>query len=156
MALYLDIDLDYFVAPIMKESFLNHRPLKGENFSYADPFKLFNILKARGIALGQKRFMFSNHMQSHLRWWLNKSTDNVIIHIDAHSDLYGNSKPDLITLKQLGCQNYLWHSIREDLVSELYWVFPDGSIDLDTLRYLVKSLLLNRWEKFLLKTTHCI
>lgn len=67
MALYLDIDLDYFVSPV--------------------------------------------------------------IHIDAHSDLHGHSHQDLSNLNKLGCQNYLWHSIREGLVSEIYWVLPDNLLD---------------------------
>lgn len=130
MGLYLDIDLDYFVMPIMKESSANHRPASDEAFRIMEPAGLFSLLSKKEIAFGQKRYLFTNHMQSHLRWWLNRTTDNTVIHIDAHSDLYGHSSRCLNNLKMLGCQNYLWHSIREGLISEIYWVFPDGAVDI--------------------------
>ncbi|CCO09296.1 hypothetical protein [Desulforamulus hydrothermalis] len=129
MGLYLDIDLDYFVSPIIKESVSNHRPA-ATNFEIKEPDTLFNILKQKEIFLGNKRYLFTNHMQSHLRWWMHGRLQNTVIHIDAHSDLYGHRSPSLANLKMLGCQNYLWHAIREGLVAEIYWVFPDGALDL--------------------------
>ncbi|GAB6180297.1 hypothetical protein JCM14036_16160 [Desulfotomaculum defluvii] len=130
MALYLDIDIDYFVYPILKEAVSNQRPNLGRNYKLDDPNQLISIINDKAISLGEKRYLFTNHMQSHLRWWLNGKTNNTVIHIDAHSDLYGHNHPDLSKLKMLGCQNFLWHSIRESLVSEIYWVFPDNAVDL--------------------------
>jgi hypothetical protein len=131
VALYLDIDLDYFVTPVIKESISNCRPTNGANFRLTEPTTLFNILKQKGVLMGNKRFFFTNHMQSHLRWWINREPDNLVIHIDAHSDLYGHNQPDLSQLKKLGCQNYLWHSLREGLIAEIYWVFPEGVVDIN-------------------------
>ncbi|AEF94529.1 hypothetical protein Desca_1681 [Desulfotomaculum nigrificans CO-1-SRB] len=130
MALYLDIDLDYFVLPVIKESTSNRRPPDNLNCQIIDPGKLFNLLTQKGITLGPQRYIFTNHMQSHLRWWINGRRDNVILHIDAHSDLYGHNQQDLTNLKMLGCQNYLWHSVREGLVKEIYWVMPDNLMDI--------------------------
>jgi len=130
LVLYLDIDLDYFVSPIIRESVTNHRPAAGETFEIREPAGLFTILKQKEVFFGHKRYLFTNHMQSHLRWWLNGKPDNTVIHIDAHSDLYGHSSPSLTNLKMLGCQNYLWHSIREGLISDIYWVFPDDAVDI--------------------------
>ncbi|MEG6521478.1 hypothetical protein [Desulfotomaculum sp. 1211_IL3151] len=130
MALYLDLDLDYFVYPIIKEAVTNHRPSCDDIYALADPSQLLSIIKQKNIFWSEKRFIFSNHMQSHLRWWLNGKLNNTVIHIDAHSDLYGHRLRDLSNLKMLGCQNFLWHSIREGLVSEIFWVFPDNAVDL--------------------------
>lgn len=130
MALYLDLDLDYFVYPIIKEAVANQRPICEDIYTHADPSHLLSIIKQKKVFWGEKRFIFVNHMQSHLRWWLNGKKNNTVIHIDAHSDLYGHSLRDLSNLKMLGCQNFLWHSIREGLVSEIYWVFPDNAVDL--------------------------
>ena len=129
MSLYLDIDLDYFVAPIIKQSIANHRPQDYQPSHIQNPQVLFQLLQQKGITLGQQRYLFINHMQSHLRWWLNKKKDNVVVHIDAHSDLYGHTQPNLANLPMLGCQNYLWHSIREGLVGEIYWVMPENTLD---------------------------
>jgi len=130
LALYLDIDLDYFVTPVLKESITNRRPAGNPASVVSDPGELLATLQGKGLQFGSKRYLFTNHMQSHLRWWINGKKDNTVIHIDAHSDLYGHSYPDLSRLKPLGCQNYLWHSIREGLISEIYWVFPDLLLDL--------------------------
>ena len=130
MSLYLDIDLDYFVSPHLRESVANHRPQANPGMRQVDPTVLFNILREKEIQLGDQRFIFTNHMQSHLRWWLARKPDNRVIHIDAHSDLYGHTQPNLSRLNMLGCQNYLWHSIREGLVSEIYWVFPDDIVNI--------------------------
>ncbi len=130
MSLYLDIDLDYFVAPIIKQSIANHRPTAHQPVHIGEPQELFHLLQQKGITLGDRRYLFINHMQSHLRWWLHGKKNNVVIHIDAHSDLYGHSHPDLSTLPMLGCQNYLWHSIREGLVGEIYWVLPENAVDI--------------------------
>lgn len=129
MSLYLDIDLDYFISPLIREAVTNHRPVTNQDMQMAEPSHLFDILQAKEIGLGPNRFIFTNHMQSHLRWWLARKPANKVIHIDAHSDLYGHSHPDLSSLKMLGCQNYLWHSIREGLIEEIYWVFPRDIID---------------------------
>lgn len=128
MSLYLDIDLDYFIWPVLRESVANHRPPTTE-WKATDPASLLDLLKAKKIELGPHRYLFTNHMQSHLRWWISRQPDNVVIHIDAHSDLYGHSQRDLKNLAMLGCQNYLWHAIREGLLGEIYWVIPDGLLD---------------------------
>ncbi|SHK27633.1 hypothetical protein [Desulforamulus aeronauticus] len=130
MSLYLDIDLDYFVSPIIKQSVSNHRPTAYQPVQIGEPLDLFHLLQQRGISLGDRRYLFINHMQSHLRWWLHGKKNNVVIHIDAHSDLYGHSHLDLSNLPMLGCQNYLWHSIREGLVGEIYWVLPENAVDI--------------------------
>lgn len=130
MSLYLDIDLDYFVTPIIKQSISNHRPKDYQPNYIESPQDLFQLLQQKGITLGQRRYLFINHMQSHLWWLLNKKKDNVVIHIDAHSDLYGHTQPNLTNLPMLGCQNYLWHSIREGLVGEIYWVLPENTLDI--------------------------
>ena len=141
MALYLDIDLDYFVAPVLKESVTNQRPPDPSHCRLANPADLFSVLQEKGVRLGHKRFIFTNHMQSHLRWWIHGKKNNRVIHIDAHSDLYGHHQPDLSSLEKLGCQNYLWHAIRENLVSEIYWVFPDRLFDPEDPSILKKMFL---------------
>ncbi|WP_041274941.1 hypothetical protein [Desulforamulus reducens] len=151
MALYLDIDIDYFINPIIKESRANHRPLDDRSYYINDPYQLFSIIKHKEIALGQKRYIFTNHMQSHLRWWLNGKSDNTIIHIDAHSDLYGNPRVDLSKLERLGCQNFLWHSIREGLISEIYWVFPDKALDLTDNNIVMSMFTVDQIKNYYLK-----
>lgn len=130
MALYLDIDLDYFVRPVQQSAITNIRKYKHSPCTLTDPAYLEQILAEKGITLGPKRYAFTNHMQSYLFWRLAKSRGNTVIHLDAHSDLYGHRQVSLSALPPLGCQNYLWHAIRENLVREIYWVTPPGLLDL--------------------------
>ena len=54
-----------------------------------------------------------------LSWWRSRSVDSaIVLHVDMHHDLLGNSRD------QLNCGNFLRHALSEGCVNHLYWVVP--------------------------------
>lgn len=127
--IYLDVDMDYFVAPIEKASVDNIRLYHDKSCETEAVAPLVKKLKERGLKWqGDKISCFTNHKTSYTHWWISKKMDNTLIHIDAHSDLYRNSNKDLRKLSnsELGCYNYIWYGIRDGYIGEVYWVIPEN------------------------------
>ncbi len=128
-AVYLDIDMDFFVEPIQKESVDNLRLFFDEACLLLPTAPVMERLKACGLTWEARNVhCFTNHKKSYTYWWMTKNQGRTVIHIDAHSDLYRNSSRDLRQLpnSELGCYNYLWYAIRDGYVDEVYWVLPDS------------------------------
>jgi hypothetical protein len=126
---YLDIDMDYFVLPIQKAAVDNIRIFKAEDCITLPVAPLREGLEKAGLSWDKGSLhCFTNHKKSYTYWWMDKHKDCTVIHIDAHSDLYRNSRKDLRLLSnsELGCYNYLWYAIRDGYVNEIYWVLPDA------------------------------
>jgi hypothetical protein len=70
----------------------------------------------------------TNQKKSDTRWGRKKKQDSILIHIDAHSDLYRNTNKDLRLLHNgdIGCYNFIWYGIRDGFIGEVYWVIPDS------------------------------
>lgn len=126
--LYLDFDLDYFVKPVFKSSTNGIRLYKNENCEIGDVICFFEKLLKK-IEIPSEKHIFTNHKKSFIYWWMKRFTDCTVIHIDAHSDLYRNKHADLRTLSdvEMNCDDYLWYAMRDDFVSDIYWVCPDDS-----------------------------
>lgn len=126
---YLDIDMDYFIAPIEKVSVDNIRLYYDKTCSLLPVKPVVERLRDSGLIWqNEKISCFTNHKTSYTHWWISKKQDNILIHIDAHSDLYRNSHKDLRKLSnsEIGCYNYIWYGIRDGYVNEVYWVIPDS------------------------------
>jgi hypothetical protein len=127
--MYLDIDMDYFIEPIEKESIDNIRLFYDRKCKVFSVDSVVDKLKARSISWQNcKISCFTNHKTSYTHWWISKKQDNLLIHIDAHSDLYRNSNKDLRLLHNgdIACYNYIWYGIRDGYIGEVYWVIPDS------------------------------
>jgi hypothetical protein len=149
--IYLDIDMDFFIEPIVKESVDNIRlyhDLEGTFFPVAS---VVDKLKVRGISWEESVIScFTNHKTSYTHWWISKKQGNLLIHIDAHSDLYRNSSRDLRLLHNgdIGCYNYIWYGIRDGFIGEVYWVIPESLGEILSVRYadsiINSNLIINR------------
>lgn len=127
--LYLDIDMDFFVEPIVKESVDNIRLYHDWDCTTFPVASVVDKLKARGISWQSGQIsIFTNHKISYTHWWITKKQDNILVHIDAHSDLYRNCNKDLRLLHNgdIGCYNYIWYGIRDGYIDEVYWVIPNS------------------------------
>lgn len=134
MGIYVDIDLDYLVKPVEKESINNIR-IYNNNKSIVDNVEMFvNKLDEKGLLGTSNRKFFTNHRKSYTYWWIAKRQNMTVIHIDAHSDLYRNRNSDLTMLRDtdMGCDDYIWYAIRDGFISKLYWVVPENLYDLSS------------------------
>lgn len=131
--IYLDIDMDFFVEPIEKESVDNQRLFHDKECKVFPVAPLVDKLNEKGLSWDKSKIScFTNHKTSYTHWWIMKKNACVLIHIDAHSDLYRNSCKDLRLLHNgdIGCYNYIWYGIRDCYINEVYWVIPDSLMEL--------------------------
>lgn len=140
MGIYVDIDLDFLVKPIKQEGTNNIRKYKGEDCSVSDVENFISKLENLGLLKARQKKFFTNHKKSYTYWWINKSQNNTLIHIDAHSDLYRNKQKDLTLLRDtdMNCDDYIWYAIRDGFIDKIYWVIPGDSYDLSDENILKK------------------
>lgn len=127
--IYLDIDMDFFVAPIQKASVDNVRLYYDAPCGLTAAEPAVRHLKEQGLRWTRDNIScFTNHKTSYIHWWMSKKQNQLLIHIDAHSDMYRNTKSDLRLLHNgdLGCHNYIWYGIRDGYIGEVIWVIPDS------------------------------
>ncbi|EYE89158.1 hypothetical protein Q428_04265 [Fervidicella metallireducens AeB] len=158
MAVYLDIDLDFLVKPIRKESINNVRMYKYEECSVDNVDEFIELLKSKGLLNSKDKKFFTNHKKSYTYWWIKRLMDNTLIHIDAHSDLYRNKNRNLTLLRDtdMGCDDYIWFAIRDGFISKIIWVIPDGLYDLSEAdlakKFIPEDMILDyRYEENQLK-----
>lgn len=126
---YLDVDMDFFVSPIENVSVDNVRLYYDRSCSTAAIDPVVQRLKKCGLVWQTEKIScFTNHKTSYTHWWISKKQGNILVHIDAHSDMYRNSHKDLRMLSNsdIGCYNYIWYGIRDGYLGEVYWVIPDS------------------------------
>ncbi|OGO78568.1 MAG: hypothetical protein A2Y23_13350 [Clostridiales bacterium GWB2_37_7] len=146
--IYLDIDMDFFVAPIEKESVDNIRLYHDGECNTFPIAPMVDKLYNKGIRWDRNKIsVFTNHKTSYTHWWIKKKQNNILVHIDAHSDLYRNSNKDLRLLHngEIGCYNYIWYGIRDCYIGEVYWVIPDsmiGLLDVEKAGSIINSSLI--------------
>jgi hypothetical protein len=149
--IYLDIDMDFFIEPIVKESVDNIRLYHDREGTFFPISFVVDKLKVRGISWEESKIScFTNHKTSYTHWWISKKQGNLLIHIDAHSDLYRNSSKDLRLLHNghIGCYNYIWYGIRDGFIGEVYWVIPESLGEMLSVRYadsiINRNLIINK------------
>jgi hypothetical protein len=127
--IYLDIDMDYFVKPVFKYSVNGMRLYKNEECLLDDVGIFFEKLNDK-ISMPVEKHIFTNHKKSYIYWWMKKLKNCILVHIDAHSDLYRNKQKDLrfISDIDMNCDDYLWFALRDDFIDEIYWVCPEDTI----------------------------
>lgn len=67
-------------------------------------------------------FVMENHDEAYRVWRQAGVRRRVLVHIDAHHDMWWKSDATPVHIA-----NFLCPALREDLVRELYWVVPDAS-----------------------------
>lgn len=150
MPIYLDIDMDYFVKPIYKESINNNRIYKDCLCSTSSVLDFYEKLKKK-LDIPKEKNIFTNHKKSYIYWWMKQIKNNTLIHIDAHSDLYRNRNMDLRYLNNLdmNCDDYIWYAIRDCFINEIYWVYPEDAICIKNEQDIYKMLgkdIVNNYE----------
>lgn len=140
MGVYVDIDLDFLVKPIKQEGINNIRKYKGEECFISNVEEFISRLNTLGLLRAKQKKFFTNHKKSYTYWWINRSLNNTVIHIDAHSDLYRNKQADLTLLRDtdMNCDDYMWYALRDGFIDKIYWVIPDDSYDLNDENILKK------------------
>jgi hypothetical protein len=130
--IYIDLDMDYFVKPVQKSSVNGIRKYKDESCDIEYPYGTINKLKSR-VLFPEEKHIFTNHKKSYIYWWMKRIEGCTVIHMDAHSDLYRNKQKDLRLLRdtEMNCDDYLWYAIRDGFINEIYWVYPQGVVNID-------------------------
>lgn len=150
MPVYIDMDMDYFVKPIFKDSVNGIRLYKDEFCQLGDANSFFDVLMKK-VNIPDEKHMFTNHKKSYIYWWMKGLRDCTVIHIDAHSDLYRNKQKDLRLINDIdmNCDDYLWYALREEFISEIYWVCPEILFEngrMDTVKGTISPSMISRME----------
>lgn len=77
-----------------------------------------------GIEPAARIVVMENHDEAYYVWHDAGAKNRVLVHIDAHHDMWwtGNDAP--ITIADFICP-----ALKEDLVGELYWIVPDATFE---------------------------
>src|SRR5271156_61451 len=67
--------------------------------------------------------LMENHDQAYYAWRDAGVRDGVLVHIDAHHDMWCIEDNRCITIA-----NFICPALREGIVREAYWVVPDRSL----------------------------
>ena len=67
-----------------------------------------------------KVFKMENHDEAYYIWKEANVKQRILIHIDAHNDMWWIEKDPMITIA-----NFICPALKEDLVKEMFWVVPD-------------------------------
>ena len=78
-------------------------------------------------------FLLENHDEAFYVWQNNKVTQRILVHIDAHHDMWWISDQANITIA-----NFICPALKQDFVKEVIWVVPDATFANSTNR---KSIL---------------
>ena len=73
--------------------------------------------------------LIENHDEAYHLWREAGARDRILVHIDAHHDMWWIDSDREITIA-----NFICPSLREGLVREVYWVVPDRSLHEPTAR----------------------
>ncbi len=88
---------------------------------------------------------FENHDEAYHRWRSQGFRQRVLLHVDAHHDMYGDwEKPHSITIA-----NFILPAVAEDIVREIIWALPDETWNNRTgrsyLRRTIQSIRNDGW-----------
>jgi tetratricopeptide (TPR) repeat protein len=75
-----------------------------------------------GVDPIQQLHLMENHDQSYYLWRDAAFRNRILVHIDAHHDMWWLEDRRFLTIA-----NFVCPALREQIVRELYWVVPDGT-----------------------------
>jgi len=70
--------------------------------------------------------MMENHDEAYYRWHEAQFKDRIVVHIDAHHDLYGDWSTS--TQREINIANYLYPTLEKSLAREIVWIVPDETV----------------------------
>jgi hypothetical protein len=87
--------------------------------------------------------LIEDHGEAYDVWKKHNFYKRTLIHFDAHLDM------DVNRLSSITIGNFLYHAVKEQIISRIFWVVPGSSANLmKDLIFLKKELsILNRYEK---------
>ncbi len=133
MKIILDVDYDFFFN---NEHSISTYPWKKYDTNPEEFYKLHSHYNFIPVV---------QHDEALMKWDNDGLFDTVCVHFDHHHDLY----IDLSTffslkagqrLTGIHCGNYLAHAIKDGIIRELIWVYPDNKI-LPSIPYELKKIL---------------
>ena len=65
-------------------------------------------------------FTMENHDNAYYTWKESNLKQKILIHIDAHHDIWFIQKDSQITIA-----NFICKALEEDIVKEVFWIVPD-------------------------------
>ena len=72
----------------------------------------------------ERLVLMENHDQAYYTWHEAGAKQRILVHIDAHHDMWWVKDKALVTIA-----NFISPALREDLVREVFWVVPDATWD---------------------------
>jgi tetratricopeptide (TPR) repeat protein len=75
-----------------------------------------------GLDPVERIFLMENHDQAYHVWRDAGSADKILIHLDAHHDMWWADSVESITIA-----NFISLALKNDLVRAVFWVVPDGT-----------------------------
>ena len=73
-----------------------------------------------GVDSVERVFLMESHDQAYHIWREARVKQKILIHIDAHHDMWWISDPNSITIA-----NFICPALKDGIVREIYWVVPD-------------------------------
>ena len=92
-------------------------------------------------------FTMENHDQAYYVWRNSGVKNQVLVHIDAHHDMWWIDDNSSITIA-----NFICPALKEDIVAEVYWVVPDATWRSARSRRAVRQHLRKILKKYPTKT----
>jgi tetratricopeptide (TPR) repeat protein len=91
-------------------------------------------------------FTMENHDQAYNFWRDAGVKNQILVHIDAHHDMWWMDDNSSITIA-----NFICLALKEDLVAEVYWVVPDATWQSSRSRHAVRRHLKEILKKYPIK-----
>jgi tetratricopeptide (TPR) repeat protein len=89
-----------------------------------------------GVDAVDRVFLMENHDHAYHLWKEAGFRDRILVHIDAHHDMWW-----LDDIRSLSIANFVCQAIKDEIVREIYWVVPDQTWDTSQGRTAVRRHL---------------
>lgn len=83
-----------------------------------------------GLVAPERVFVFENHDEAYYIWREHAVQNRIVVHIDAHHDMYGQWTLDKKTnaRPRISIANYIYPAVEEGMLREVIWVPPERSL----------------------------
>lgn len=75
-----------------------------------------------GLDSARRVAVMENHDRAYALWRERGEKQRLLLHLDAHHDVWWMPKPGLVSIA-----NFICPALKEDLVREVYWIVPDAT-----------------------------
>ena len=81
-----------------------------------------------GMVAPDRVFLCENHDEAYTVWRDLGVRNRILVHIDAHHDMYGQWPAADGSRPQITIANYIYPAVEEGAVREVVWVVPDRTL----------------------------